>query len=592
MRFNHMDSDDPRRREKTPSAKMQYKAAARTAFIGKIQALTYNLFIELENCRGYGPKHRLIMRSRLAIPAVALAVFFCTQQICLGSSGQNHESGRDQKILRIQQLIEAHDLREAHRQLKDASEQYPEDAGFDNLLGVVEAQEANYADAEKSFRQALKRAPKFTGAYLNLGRLYQENPALDPQAQRKALDIYKRVLEYEPANAEAHYQSAALLLQEREYQASLNHLSRLPTEIQNSAQFLSVRCADYAGLGNRKEADDAAARLLAAPDFSEPDALQALSGLIPGKRDDLMVSLLEGLQKRQPLSPELLHTLGLAYGRTNKLAEARASLEKSFTGGKPSVSLLLELTSVAYKQKDYQGALGYLAHARDLEPDNARLHYYFGVVCVELNLIAEARNSFERAVKLEPENPDYNYAMGAASAFRHDPAEAVPYFEKYLKLRSQDPRGKLAMGAALFRAKDYDAAVPWLREAAKIPGTATAAHYYLGSIALQERRFNDALKELQEALKAQPDYANALAELGQYYLMQKDYEQAEKQIQRALQIDPDQYAANFYLLTLYIRTGDSRREAQAKRFDELQKLLDEKTQEFLRIVEVRPFETP
>jgi len=93
-------------------------------------------------------------------------------------------------------------------------------------------------------------------------------------------------------------------------------------------------------------------------------------------------------------------------------------------------------------------------------------------------------------------------------------------------------------------------------------------------------------------LKAQPDYANALAELGQYYLMQKDYEQAEKQIQRALQIDPDQYAANFYLLTLYIRTGDSRREAQAKRFDELQKLLDEKTQEFLRIVEVRPFETP
>jgi len=314
MSLNHMDSDDPRRREKTPSAKMQYKAAARTAFIGKIQALTYNLFIEPENCREYGPKHRLIMRLRLAIPAVALAVFFCPQQSCLGSSGQNHESGRDQKILLIQQLIEAHDLREAHRQLEDASERFPEDAGFDNLLGVVEAQEGNYADAEESFGQALKRTPKFTGAYLNLGRLYQENSALDPQAQRKALDIYKRVLEYEPANAEAHYQSAALLLQQHEYQASLNHLSRLPTEIQNSAQFLSVRCADYAGLGNRKEADDAAARLLAAPDFSELDALQALSGLIPGRRYDLIVSLLESLQKRQPLSPELLHTLAWRTG--------------------------------------------------------------------------------------------------------------------------------------------------------------------------------------------------------------------------------------------------------------------------------------
>ena len=532
------------------------------------------------------------MRSRLAIPAAVLVVFFYPQQNSLGSPAQNHESERDQKILLIQQLIEAHELREAHRQLEDASEQFPEDAGFDNLRGVLEALEGNYAGAEKSFRQALKRAPRFTGVYLNLGRLYQENYALDPQAQRKAIDIYKGVLEYEPANAEANYQSAVLFLQQHEYQASLNHLSRLRVEIQGSAQFLSVRCADYAGLGKRKEADNAAERLLAATDFSEPDAQQALLGLIPGMRDDLIVFLLEGLQKRQPLSPALLHTLGLTYGRTNKLVEARASLEKSFTGGKPSVSLLLELTSIAYKQKDYQGALGYLAHARDLEPNNARLHYYFGVVCVDLNLIAEARNSFERAVKLEPENPDFNYAMGAASAFQHDPAEAMPYFEKYLKLKPQDSRGKLAMGAALFRAKDYDAAVPWLREAAKIPATATAAHYYLGSIALQERRLDDALKELQEALKVQPDYANALAELGQYYLMQKDYEQAEKQIRRALQIDPDHYAANFYLLTLYTRTGDSRREAQAKRFDELHKLLDEKTQEFLRIVEVRPFETP
>src|SRR6266851_1023951 len=114
MSLNHMDSDDPRRREKTPSAKMQYKAAARTAFIGKIQALTYNLFIEPENCREYGPKHRLIMRLRLAIPGVALAVFFCPQQSCLGSSGQNHESARDQKILLIQQDRKSTRLNSSH----------------------------------------------------------------------------------------------------------------------------------------------------------------------------------------------------------------------------------------------------------------------------------------------------------------------------------------------------------------------------------------------------------------------------------------------------------------------------------------------
>jgi tetratricopeptide (TPR) repeat protein len=109
---------------------------------------------------------------------------------------------------------------------------------------------------------------------------------------------------------------------------------------------------------------------------------------------------------------------------------------------------------------------------------------------------------------------------------------------------------------------------------------------------LQERRLDEARSDLEQALKSKPDYADALAELGQYYLMQKEYSQAEKQIRRALEIDPDHYSANFYLLTLYTRTGDARQEVQSRRFDELKKLLAEKVQEFLRVVEVRPLETP
>jgi tetratricopeptide (TPR) repeat protein len=334
------------------------------------------------------------------------------------------------------------------------------------------------------------------------------------------------------------------------------------------------------------------ARLLVDSNFSEPDAQQALLGLRTGKRDDLIISLLESLQKRQALSPALSRALGLAYEGADRLVEARAALERSFTPESHPVGSLLQLARVARKQRDYQGSLGYLAHARDLEPKNAGIHYYFGLVCMDLNLVAEARNSFERAARIEPENPEYNYAMGVTSTFRHDPGEAVPYFDKYLKLRPQDPRGKLALAAALFRAKDYEAAVPRLKEASKTAETATAAHYYLGAIALQERRFAEARSELELALKSKPDYVDALAELGQYYLMQKDYSQAEEQIRRALDLDPEHYTANFYLLTLYTRTRDARREAQASRFDELKKLLAEKAQEFLRIVEVRPLENP
>jgi len=532
------------------------------------------------------------MRSRLSIFVISVAFFLSPQLLLAKHSPQNQTSARDQKILLIQKLIQENDFEKARLALAEAANQYPADAGFDNLSGIVAAQQGDYLAAEKSLRRAITRDPSFTGAYLNLGRLYQENAAADPQAVRKALDVYRRVLEYDAANAEANYQTAALLLRQSLYQESLNYLSRLPSEDQTSAQTLSMRCADYAGLSNRKGADDAAGQLMRAPGFSEPDAQQALFGLIPGKRDDLIVALLENLQGRQQLSSATLESLGSAYEHLNRLIEARAALEKSFVNGKPSVALLLELARVARLQKDYQGALGYLAHARDMEPRNAGLHYYFGVVCVDLSLIAEARDSFAKAVEIEPENADYNYAMGAASAFRQDPAEAVPYFEKYLRLKPRDPRGKLALGAALFRAKDYEHARPWLKQSAGSSETATRAHYYLGAIALEEDRLDEAFTELQEALKAKPDSPDALAEMGRWYLNRRDYQKAEKQIQLALKIEPDHYAANFYLLMFYSRTKDAKQEAQAKRFEELKKLLAEKNQEFLRIVEVRPFETP
>src|SRR5215470_3706844 len=231
------------------------------------------------------------MQSHLSIPVMFVAVFFCPKLLSSAPSGQNQTSARDQKILLIQQLIQQHDLQKARAELAEAASQFPADAGFDNLLGVVAAQQGDYVAAEKSLRRAITRDPKFTGAYLNLGRLYQENADNEPQAVRKALDVYKRLLEYDAANTEATYQSGALLLRQGRYQESLNYISRLPAEDQTSAQTLSIRCADYGGLSNHKDANHVAALLMNAPDFSEPDAQQALLGLVPGKRDDLIVAL-------------------------------------------------------------------------------------------------------------------------------------------------------------------------------------------------------------------------------------------------------------------------------------------------------------
>jgi tetratricopeptide (TPR) repeat protein len=525
------------------------------------------------------------MSLREPFSVVLLAVLYVCSALAVA---QQRTPSRDELILQIQSFINNHDLEHAQRTLQDAAKRFPADSGFANLRGVVAAEENDFATAESSFNEAIRLAPTFAAAYLNLGRLYQERSGSDSEASRKALGVYERVLRFDPKNPEANYQSAVSLMRTGQYRDSLSKLSRLPLEVQNHPQQLSIACADYAALRDRTHADQASTGLLKSADFSEADADEVVPTLVTAKRDDLIVAFLEKLQTRGELSPPALRDLGLAYERQGRFPEARAAMEKFVATGNLSVPSLLVLAKIAREQQDYQGALGYLAHARDLDPANANIHYFFGVVALDLNLIAEARNSFEKAVKVEPENPSYNYAMGAASAFQHDPSEAVPYFEKYLKLKPEDPRGKIALGVALFRAKDFEGAISWLTEAVKIPQTATKAHYYLGAIYVEKHQLDDARRELRLALHTNPDYADALAELGRCDFLEKNYSQAESEIQQALKIDPDHLSANFYLLNVYIRTKDPRREEQSKRFDELQKLHDQKTQEFLRIVEVRP----
>src|SRR6266496_4708620 len=174
-------------------------------------------------------------------------------------------------LTRAQQRLEASDRSGARRELTEALRLYPASATVHNFLGVLEAQEGNYPAAEARFREAIGRRPQYTDAYLNLGRLYQDNAGKDEQAVRKGLAAYEAVLQYQPDHAEARYQSAALLRVLGEFGPSLEHLARLSPGDQERPSALAVRCADHAGRGERAEADRAAERLLGRADLGEAD---------------------------------------------------------------------------------------------------------------------------------------------------------------------------------------------------------------------------------------------------------------------------------------------------------------------------------
>jgi tetratricopeptide (TPR) repeat protein len=490
-------------------------------------------------------------------------------------------------LSKVQQEIQQGNLDSARSQLNLAIKQFPADPNLYNLLGIVEAQKGNRSAAEADFNKALVHAPNSTGTLLNLGRLYLQFASEDSKAPGQALDVYQKILRNEPDNVEALYQSAALLATAGSSQNSLDHLNRLPEEVQARAQVLAIRCADESVLNHPALAAEFADRLLKSPDLTQVDVLAALPQ-VQTHDEALAAKLLEGLVKRQLADRDGLSKLASIYQRQGKLPQARETLERAEQVGAPSVEILSELARVAHQQHDRDGALGYLAHARDLDPKNAGIHFFFGVVCIELNLPLEARKSLDEAVRLDPENAYYNYALGAVAVNGRDPTQAIPYFEKYIQRKPDDPRGRFALGVAYFYLANYEAATKNLRTVETVPETAPGVHYFLGRIAKLQDNLPQAESELKEAVAADPSFVDALAELGQVQIKLERYDDASAELQRAFALDPNNFRVNANLLVLYQKTKDPRASDQQARFEEIKKKRDEDEQLLWRTVEVRP----
>jgi len=490
----------------------------------------------------------------------------------------------------IRQMIQAGELAGARSHLMEILNATPDDPVALNLLGVVNSQEGQFQAAERCFRKAVAVAPDFVGAYLNLGHLYQENERRDPKALKESLGAYEAALKADPSNVEANYQTALLLWRAGLFQPSLDRLTSLPEAARERPQSLALGCADHSGLNDDRQAQETCDRLLQHPDLVEADVIAVVPALLAHHQTSLVVRLLAGLDLRGLASPKTMHQLGLLYEEQGDLKQARATLEKLTQNQEAvSASLLNELARVAYNEKDLDAAIGYLAHARKLDPENSEVQYFFGRVCLEKGYLEDAYVSLKKAADLKPDNASYNYAAGAAMMGRRDVREGYPYLRKYCQLKPGNPRGRLALGAAYFYGHDPDLARKEIAGVAGNPETSAEAHYFLGRLANQEQKFSEAVQNLQEAIRVRPAYSDAYAEVGFSLVKLKKYTEAEKNLRKALEINPQSYTANLGLMMLYERTKDPRAPEQVSRFNTIRDVREQREKEFMRTVEVQPF---
>lgn len=495
----------------------------------------------------------------------------------------------EKTLVAIQASIQAGDQDDAVQQIETALKHFPKAAGIYNLRGIIHAQREQLVQARADFQQAVKLSPGLTPAWQNLARACQLMPGQDAEAVACAVSAWQRVLQARPTDVEARVSLATVYEWQGKFADSLRELERLPAGETARTALVALRCADLAGLGRTTEGLDLARRLVQLRDFAEADAGSIFPVLNNAKNAPIVIVLVEALDARGGVSTTSLKHLALAYEQTNRLADARKTLERVAVHEPANVEHLYALARVAYSQKDMEGSLGYLAHVRDLTPNDARVHFLFGLVTMQMDLPVEARKSLEKALSLDPHNPDFNYALGSVILSGGNGGTAAQYLRAFIAARPNEARGHFALGVAYFSDNNYDECRKEMQIAAKDPKSEAGAEFFLGRIARMEENLDEAAAHLERSIKLSPSFAEGYAELARVRLRQDRPGDAKAALDRAIALDPDSFQANAALVLLYQKMHDPRLAEQGAKLRKLDAARSKRQELMLRTIEVKPY---
>ncbi len=169
----------------------------------------------------------------------------------------------------------------------------------------------------------------------------------------------------------------------------------------------------------------------------------------------------------------------------------------------------------APKWSDWLRALPFPGAADTI--DFGRNYLSYGSIFFQRGYFEQSANSFHRAMQDDPSSAEACYGLGSALLNQHKLAEARQSFERAVILR------------------------------ASYPDTLANAWNNLGLIATRENQTQEAIRDFSEALRSSPNHLIALNNLGSAYRLQKNWEQARATFERALKASPDDAESNYGL---------------------------------------------
>ncbi|HKW00248.1 MAG TPA: tetratricopeptide repeat protein [Vicinamibacterales bacterium] len=320
------------------------------------------------------------------------------------------------------------------------------------LALIATSQSRQYVDAETLYRSTLSANPSCWMAYVNIGKLRQEEARAqgdDPRLLEEAASNFREALRLEPNVWQAHNNLGTILL-------SLGKFDEAQAEFQEALrQHPGDPGVQYnVGLGLQKmgRSEDALAPLTAVlavkPNHQGAHVTMGDALLSLGRIEEAIAQYNEAL-RLAPRDAEAHNNLGSALARSGRMDEAvaqyLAALEINPRSARASTNLGLALLRAGRVDE----ALKHLRDAVTFDPNFMAAHYNLANALDQAGRPEEAIAEFAAAVKLEPGVAGLHNDFGIALAELRRFPEAIAEFREALRLKPDYDEAKANLARAL-----------------------------------------------------------------------------------------------------------------------------------------------
>lgn len=430
--------------------------------------------------------------------------------------------------------------------------QFPQNAGYLNLLGMARGQAGEGAAARNAFERALKIDNTLTSAQINVARLDIATKAYDAAALRLT-----SVLKTNDRNAEAMHEMAVLserkglIADAQRWLEKANDLSA-PKELRWGFALLEF----FLRNGQPDLALQAAKRLNA----KAPEDLQVLMGygraqLAIGDPVGAKATLTGATRFADYNAPSQVE-LALLQLRANNPDGAAYSLDKALSGQPDFLPAMALMADVELRKNDPVKAE---KRARDIvakHPQRAIGYSLLGDIARSRGQSGPAIDNYRRAHQVEPSG-DTLLRLFRALAPQEGGKPALQLGEAWIKAHPQDVAVRKAVGDAYARAGNLAAARSNYEFVVKVAPDDADVLNNLANVLLRQKD-PTAIKLAEQAVAKRPSNANAIDTLGWILFQNGQTDRALTMLRDARLRDPLNPEIRYHLAVVLSKTGRTR----------------------------------